>query len=123
MSVKIKIIIAAVSIPLFMLLLPFLAIKLCDPTDVMGIFILAFFAVNPLLTVVLSAMAGSELGKLWWFPLAIAALFPLLFAAAIGEFTWDLYLYSLIYLLLGTLTMTSRYVIRKIASRKEREKV
>ena len=123
MSVKIKIIIAAVSIPLFMLLLPFLAIKLCDPTDVMGIFILAFFAVNPLLTVVLSAMAGSDLGKLWWFPLAIAALFPLLFAAAIGEFTWDLYLYSLIYLLLGTLTMTSRYVIRKIASRKEREKV
>ena len=123
MSVKIKIIIASSSIPLFMLLLPFLAIKFCDPTDVMGIFILAFFAVNPLLTVVLSAMAGSDLGKLWWFPLAIATLFPLLFAAAIGEFTWDLYLYSLIYLLLGTLTMTSRYVIRKIASRKEREKV
>ena len=123
MSVKIKIIIAAVSIPLFMLLLPFLAIKLCDPTDVMGIFILAFFAVNPLLTVVLSAMAGSDLGKMWWIPLAIAALFPLLFAVAVGELVWDLYLYSLIYLLLGTLTMTSRYVIRKIASRKEREKV
>lgn len=118
MKIKFKIIIAAVSIPLFMLFLPFLALKLCDPTDVMGIFVLSFFAVNPILTVALSAMAGSDISKLWWFPLAISAVFPLLFAVAIGDFVWDLYFYSLIYLSLGTLTMTSRYMIRKLASKK-----
>lgn len=118
MRIKTKMIITFVSLLLFMLLLPWLALRLSDPTDAMGIFVLAFFVVNPLITVLLSAMAGSDISKLWWLPLAIAVLFPLFFSIAIGGFVLDLYFYSLIYLLLGALSMTCRYMICKLPSKK-----
>ena len=100
-----KIIITVASLILFMMILPWLAIEFGDGWAVTGLWMFAFFTVNPALVIVLSIMAGTELRRLWWIPLAIAASFPLLFSAAIGELVWDLYVYSAIYLPIGLLAM------------------
>ena len=110
-----KIIITMASLILFMMVLPWLAIKFADGWAVTGLWMFAFFTVNPALVIGLSIMAGTELRNLWWIPLAISALFPLLFGVAIGEFVWDLYVYSAIYLPIGLLAMLGTHFGMKIA--------
>lgn len=100
-----KIIITVASLILFMMVLPWLALQFGDGWAVTGLWMFAFFTVNPALVIGLSIMAGTEIRKLWWIPLAISALFPLLFGVAIGEFVWDLYVYSAFYLPIGLLAM------------------
>ena len=102
-----------------MMVLPWLAIKFADGWAVTGLWMFAFFTVNPALVIGLSIMAGTELRKLWWIPLAVSALFPLLFGVAIGEFVWDLYVYSAIYLPIGLLAMLGTYFGMKIALKRK----
>lgn len=71
-----KIIITVASLILFMMILPWLAIEFGDGWAVTGLWMFAFFTVNPALVIGLSIMAGTELRKLWWIPLAISALVP-----------------------------------------------
>lgn len=114
-----KIIITVASLVLFMMALPWLAIKFADGWAVTGLWMFAFFTVNPALVIGLSIMAGTELRKLWWIPLAISALFPLLFGVAIGEFVWDLYVYSAIYLPIGSLAMLGTHFGMKISLKRK----
>lgn len=114
-----KIIITVASLVLFMMALPWLAIKFADGLAVTGLWMFAFFTVNPALVIGLSIMAGTELRKLWWIPLAISALFPLLFGVAIGEFVWDLYVYSAIYLPIGSLAMLGTHFGMKISLKRK----
>lgn len=114
-----KIAIAIASLILFMMVLPWLAVKFGEGLAVTGLWMFAFFTVNPALVIVLSIMAGTELRRLWWIPLAIAALFPLLFSAAIGELVWDLYVYSAIYLPIGLLAMLGTHFGMKIALKRK----
>lgn len=114
-----KIIITVASLVLFMMALPWLAIKFADGWAVTGLWMFAFFTVNPALVIGLSIMAGTELRKLWWIPVAISALFPLLFGVAIGEFVWDLYVYSAIYLPIGLLAMLGTHFGMKIAFKRK----
>ena len=114
-----KIIITVASLILFMMVLPWLALQFGDGWAVTGLWIFAFFTVNPALVIGLSIMAGTELRKLWWIPLAISTLFPLLFGAAIGEFVWDLYVYSAIYLPIGLLAMLGTHFGKKIVLKRK----
>ena len=57
----IKIIITVVSLVVFMMFLPLLAIKFADGWAVTGLWMFAFFTVNPALVIGLSIMAGTEL--------------------------------------------------------------
>ena len=114
-----KIIITVASLVLFMMALPWLAIKFADGWAVTGLWMFAFFTVNPALVIGLSIMAGTELRKLWWIPVAISALFPLLFGVAIGEFVWDLYVYSAIYLPIGSLAMLGTHFGMKISLKRK----
>lgn len=109
-----KIIITAVSLVVFMMFLPLLAIKFADGWAVTGLWMFAFFTVNPALVIGLSIMAGTELRRLWWIPVAISTLFPLLFGIAIGEFVLELYVYSAIYLPIGILDMLGAYFGKKL---------
>lgn len=115
----IKIIITVVSLVVFMMFLPLLAIKFADGWAVTGLWMFAFFTVNPALVIGLSIMAGTELRRLWWIPIAISALFPVLFGVAIGEFAWDLYVYSAIYLPIGILAMLGTYFGKKLILKKK----
>lgn len=114
-----KIIITVVSLILFMMILPWLAIEFGDGWAVTGLWMFAFFTVNPALVIGLNIMAGTELRRLWWIPVAISVLFPLLFGVAIGEFVWDLYVYSAIYLPLGLLAMLGTHFGIKIALKRK----
>ena len=114
-----KIIITVASPILFMMVLPWLAVEFGEGLAVTGLWMLAFFTVNPALVIGLSIMAGTELRKLWWIPVAISALFPLLFGVAIGEFVWDLYVYSAIYLPIGLLAMLGTHFGMKIALKRK----
>ena len=114
-----KIIITVASLVLFMMALPWLAIQFADGWAVTGLWMFAFFTVNPALVIGLSIMAGTELRKLWWITLAISALFPLLFGVAIGEFVWDLYVYSAIYLPIGSLAMLGTHFGMKISLKRK----
>ena len=114
-----KIIITVASLVLFMMALPWLAIQFADGWAVTGLWMFAFFTVNPALVIGLSIMAGTELRKLWWIPLAISALFPLLFGVAIGELVWELYVYSAIYLPIGLLAMLGTHFGMKIAMKRK----
>ena len=105
MKVGIKILIAFATTVLAMLLLPLVVIK-CFPDWLgIGFLFVTFFTVNPIVITALSIMAGTDIRRLWWIPLAISALFPLLFGIAISYFVWDLYFYSAIYLPIGILGM------------------
>lgn len=110
-----KIIITVALLILFMMVLPWLAIQFADGWAVTGLWMFAFFTVNPALVIGLR----TEFRKLWWIPLAISALFPLLFGVAIGEFVWDLYVYSAIYLPIGLLAMLGTYFGMKIALKRK----
>ena len=114
-----KIVITVASLILFMMVLPWLAVEFGEGLAVTGLWMFAFFTVNPALVIGLSIMAGTELRKLWWIPVAISALFPLLFGVAIGEFVWDLYIYSAIYLPIGLLAMFGTHFGMKIAMKRK----
>ena len=102
-----------------MLYFALLAIKFADGWAVTGLWMFAFFTVNPALVIGLSIMAGTELRRLWWIPIVISVLFPLLFAVAIGEFVWDLYVYSAIYLPIGILAMLGTHLGKKLVLKKK----
>ncbi len=118
MKARTKIIIMVLSIVFFMMILPLVAVKFLNSWVSMGLWIFTFFTVNPLLIIVLSIMAGTDLRKLWWFPLAISIAFPLLFGVAIQDFVWDLYIYSAIYLVIGLCTMMGTYLVKRIISKR-----
>lgn len=115
----IKIIITVVSLVVFMMFLPLLAIKFADGWAVTGLWMFAFFTVNPALVIGLSIMAGTELRRLWWIPITISVLFPLLFGVAVGELVWDLYVYSAIYLPIGILAMLGTHLWNKLVLKKK----
>ena len=83
MKLRTKIIISVVAPILFMMFLPLLAVRLLPDWSGMGLWVVCFFAVNPLLVIFLSIMAGTDIGKMWWVPIIIPMVFPLLFGAII----------------------------------------
>lgn len=121
MQIKFKIILAITLSVLFMAILPWAAMHLADGLATTGLWFFDFFTVNPLLVIGLSIMAGTDIRKLWWIPLAIAVSFPLLFSLAIGEMTWDLYIYSSIYLPVGCLAMLGTFLGKRTVHRRRKE--
>ena len=113
MKLIIKITAFALSVLGFMLVLPLAVIKLSPAHFVTGFIMLLFFAVYPVMSVVLGALAGSDVKKLWWMPVAVALLFQLLFSLAVSEMVWELYIYSVIYLLAGLFFMAVSALVVK----------
>lgn len=114
-SIPKKIITSILALILIMLVVPALAMNLATGDSAMGIAFILFFAVNPLLSIVIGVIAATEIRKLWWLPLLPAVTFPLFFSIVIREFVPDLYLYSVIYLPIGLLAMLITLVIlRKV---------
>ena len=114
MKPTVKIIISAAAMILFMTVLPSIFIIFGEDSGAMGFFMLDFFIFNPILAIALGFMAGTVFKRLWWIPIALAVLFPPLFAIAIRDFTLDLYFYSVIYLFLGFVAMLSMCLMRRL---------
>ena len=97
-----------------MLLFPVAAIKLAPENFGMSICFILFFVVNPLTVIEVSVIAGTEIKKLWWAPLAAAISFFLFFSLAILEIVAELLIYSAFYLFIGSAAMLlTAFITRK----------
>lgn len=117
MSVKKKSCIAVVTILVVMFILPLLVVHIVSSDAGMALCFILFFAVNPLMVIALSVMAGTELRKLWWSPLLAAVLFPVFFGIVVRELVKDLFIYSALYLAVGLLAMIGTHFGIKVAKR------
>lgn len=97
------------------LLIPFLSVTFAGMAG-MSICLLLFFAVDPLICAVVGILAGTDLPRLWWMPIAAAASMPLCFCACVAEFIPELYIYAAGYLLIGLIAM----VITRLLERRKR---
>lgn len=108
------IILLAISI-IIMLLLPYLAATFISSDAGMAVCFLLFFAVNPIYSVVIGAFAGKYIKQLWSMPIIAAILFLLgtWIFFDMGESAFILY--SIIYLILGIISMLiSMFICKKI---------
>ena len=117
MSVKKKSCIAIVTMLIVMFILPLIAVRIVSSDAGMALCFILFFAVNPLMVIALSVMAGTELRKLWWIPLLAAVLFPVFFGIVVKELLIDLFIYSALYLAVGLLAMIGTHFGIKVAKR------
>ena len=103
------------------LLLPFLAVKLAPADAGMAICMILFFAVYPILSMLLGALSTRDKKYLWWMPLASALSFPLLFSLAMGGMVEELFVYSLIYAFLGYAIFALVLLIKKIMLERQKK--
>ena len=102
------------------LLIPFLSVKLIPADAGMAVCMILFFAVYPILSMLIGWIATRDTKYFWWMPLASSVSFPLLFSIAMGGMVEELYVYSLIYTFLGYAILAFVLLIKKI--RLERQK-
>ena len=96
-----------------MLAFPWLAVTFVKGDAGMAVCFLLFFAVNPLYSVLIGALAGKDFRRLWSLPVISSALF------LIG--TWIFFdmgetafiLYAAVYLIIGIMAMLISMFIRK----------
>ena len=104
-----------------MLAFPWLAVTFVNGDAGMAVCFLLFFAVNPLYSVLIGALAGKDFRRLWSLPVISSALF------LIG--TWIFFdmgetafiLYAAVYLALGIAAMLIKKKMRSNLTRKGRQ--
>lgn len=119
MKVWKKIAISAAAIVAVMLVFPLLIVNFAQPTAAMSLFMILFFIVCPLSVISLGILSGTAMGKLWWIPICAALIFPVCFWAVIGEWVFELFIYSAMYLCVGVIAMLGTHF--GISASKSRE--
>ena len=114
LKLSLKILASLLNILVCMLILPILLIRFCEPGTGMSVSMLLFFAVNPMNMIFIGLMAGTDIKKLFWIPILASFVFPLFFGVAIGDLVFELYIYSAIYLALGTVAMLAVHFLSKL---------
>lgn len=110
---KMRIIISIMVVTL--LIIPLILLKFIQPYEFMGVIVLLFFIINPINAVIVNLMAGKDIKKFWWVPIAFSILFLFSYWIILKEIILDLTIYSLIYLILGIICMLiSWFVAKKI---------
>ena len=104
-----KAIVAVVIMLVSMLIVPWIAVKLAEPTWGMSICLFMFFVINPFVSIALGLMAGTAIKRLWRIPPTMALLFPIFFALVVWSFVPELFIYSALYLGGGTAAMLGMY--------------
>lgn len=100
-----KILFVFLTLIIFMLLIPIIIVNSLKTNIGIGWAFIFFFGVNPLISLILGVLAGTDIKKIWWVPFLVAVAFPLLFGIVIHELVLDLYIYSGIYLIIGIVSM------------------
>jgi len=96
-----KTVIAVSAMLLTMLVIPLLMVRFAPADAGMALCFILFFAVIPVEDLLLGIMAGSDMRRLWWIPVAAALGFPALFSIAVQNWVWELFIYSAVYLGIG----------------------
>lgn len=113
MRLRTKLIIILLSVVLIMICLPLLVIKLGSADISLGFTFILFFAICPLLEISLGIISGTDLKKLFIVPLLIALVLPISYAMATGKMVWELFVYSILYAICGTLVMLTTHMYLK----------
>lgn len=119
MTVKKKILISVITVVAVFLILPVLVLNLAKAEMGLPLIFILFFAINPITEIAISIMAGTNISKLWWFPLFPAVCFPLFFSLATLELVLELFVYSAIYFVIGVVAMLITYLIKKLNNKKQ----
>ena len=115
MRLKTKIIIIVLTSLVGMLVLPMVCIRVLKGDSGMGFAFLQFFVINPLICILLSIISGTDVKHFWFIPFFVAAVFPFMFSLAVTEMVWDLFFYSVIYLIIGYIVMFITYLITRLS--------
>ncbi len=106
-----KIRISIILMILILLVIPYISINLSHPYDFMGLMVLLFFIINPLTTIGINIIIGSDIKKLWWIPILFSIIFLLSYWLILNEIILDLIIYAIIYLILGIISMFISFII------------
>ncbi len=112
-----KVMISVVTLIVSMLVVPCLIVRVAPHNWGMALCFLMFFAINPLVVIMLGIMAGTEIKYLWCIPLISALVFPPFFAIAVKEWVIDLFVYAGLYLCIGVVAMLGTHYGMKIKSK------
>ena len=112
-----KFITAIFVILLTTLVFPLLIIHFVKGSAGMGFCFILFLAVDPLASICLGVMAGTEIKKLWWVPSIFALAFSIFFSLAVGGMVWGLFVYSGLYFASGILAMLGTYFGIKLVNK------
>lgn len=103
MAKKLAVLIAALIAVL--VILPYCVITFLGAWSGMGAMMLLLFLVNPAVSGGLGVIAGKDIKKLWWIPLAFAVLFMLCYWLVLFIVVLEFYVYAVAYWLLGSVVM------------------
>ena len=115
-----RILLALGAILLCMLVLPLIFLHSAKGRDAMGYAILLFLVIYPALAVGLGILAGTDVKRLWWLPVANALFFPPFLWISLDGAVWELYLYSAIYLGLSVVSAVPTALIRHAVALKKK---
>lgn len=116
-----KVLIAVLLLAVVMAVLPWVAMQ---PLQIgIDLMFVCLFILNPLLSIILGLMSGTDLRKLWWLPFAMALVFPLLLGIVLGQIVVELYVYAAAYLLVGILAMLGMHLIRVLRSKRKKRRL
>lgn len=116
-----KVLIAVLLLAVVMAILPWVAMQ---PLQIgIDFMFVCLFILNPLLSIILGLMSGTDLRKLWWLPFAMALVFPLLLGIVLGQIVVELYVYAAAYLLVGILAMLGMHLIRVLRSKRKKRRL
>jgi len=110
---KNKIILSFLLILLTMFVFPVFIVNFVEPHNSMGWLIILFFGINPILSIVLGILAATDIHRMWYIPLLVPFLFPVLYWIILQQFVVDFYVYSLGYFVVGLVAM----IISRLLSR------
>lgn len=119
MKVLYKIIVFFVSLVAMMLILPSLLLLL--PADAgMGMMFILFLVICPVYSVFVGALTATDIKKLFWMPIVEAALFPAFFAIVVKGWVLELYVYSVVYLVVAYLVIAIAFIVKMIMNWEKR---
>lgn len=108
-----KIIVFFVSLVAMAFVLPYL-LALLPSTSGMTAMLILLFVVYPICSLGVGALAATDIKRLFWLPVAEAAIFPALFSLAMVTWIPELFVYSIVYIIAAYLVVGIIFSIRLI---------
>ena len=100
---KIRIIIVLMLLILFVM--PLILVNIIEPHEFMGIMIMLFLGVNPLIAAIVSLLVWKDTKRLWMIPILFCIVFLLSYWIVLKSIIFDLIFYTGIYLIVRLVFM------------------
>ena len=113
MKVWYKISLSVITLLLIMFVCPILVMNFLEPLTGFGWLFILMFIVNPIVSLCLGILAGTNIHKLWWIPFLIFLSFFVFYSIVLESIIFDLLIYSTIYLVISSIMMIFSMLINK----------